>query len=98
MKVTPLSIEGAWEITPQRAADFDLGRAAITVTWADPDSNAPVTASVALPPVTFSATVPPGAEGIDPFLAATSVAVTARVDGRARPTTEGRYIIAGRMM
>ncbi len=70
-----------WEITPQRPADYDIGPAPVTVTWADPDTSAPTETALALPPVTFSATVPPGAEGIDPFLAATRLSVTATLDG-----------------
>ena len=66
---------------PQRAADYDLGGAEVTVTWADPESNAPVETTVELPGIVITATVPAGAEGIDPFLAATRLGVTATVDG-----------------
>lgn len=74
-------IARTWEIVPQRPADYDFGTPTITVTYADPVTNAPTVATVPLPPITLAATVPPGAEGIDPFLAATSLTVTATVDG-----------------
>jgi hypothetical protein len=78
-------ITRTWEITPQRPADYDLGAARVTVVYADPASNAPVETTLDLPDVAFSAIVPPGAEGIDPFLAATDVTVTAAIDGPAEP-------------
>ena len=74
-------IARTWEIIPQRPADYDLGAAEATVTYADPETNAPVQATVALPGIAFTATVPPGAEGIDPFLAAASLTLAATVDG-----------------
>lgn len=74
-------ISRTWEIVPQRPADFELGAATATVTYADPETNAPREVEVALPEIAFSATVPPGAEGIDPFLAATSLTLSAKIDG-----------------
>ena len=53
----------------------------MTVTYADPETNAPIEADVELPGIAFSATVPPGAEGMDPFLAATDLKLDATVDG-----------------
>ncbi len=74
-------IARTWEITPQRPADYDLGTPQVTITYADPITNAPVETALDIPGVAFTATVPPGAEGIDPFLAATSLTVTASLDG-----------------
>lgn len=71
----------SWEIIPQRPADFDFGPATITITYADPDSSAPVMAELPLPPVTLTATVPPGAEGLDPFLTASALTLTATIEG-----------------
>lgn len=72
-------ISRTWEITPQRPADYDLGPASIVVTYADPDTSAPVETSVPLPPLGLTATVPPGAEGLDPFVAAASLTLDASV-------------------
>lgn len=74
-------IARTWEIVPQRAADYDLGTPEVVVTYADPETNAPLEARVSLSDVTFSATVPAGAEGMTPFLAATSLTLTATLDG-----------------
>ncbi|WP_297973553.1 hypothetical protein [uncultured Amaricoccus sp.] len=70
-----------WQIVPQRAGDYDLGQPQVTATWADPETSQPTSSVLDLPPIAFSATVPAGAEGIDPFLAATAVTVTAALDG-----------------
>jgi hypothetical protein len=70
-----------WQIIPQRAGDFDLGQPQVTITWADPETNQPTTTPLDLPSVAFSATLPAGAEGIDPFLAATAVTLTVAIDG-----------------
>lgn len=74
-------IARTWEIVPQRAGDFDLGRPQVTVTWADPATSRPTTATLDLPPLAFSATLPAGAEGMDPFLPATAATLTATLDG-----------------
>jgi hypothetical protein len=74
-------IARTWEIVPQRPADYDLGSPEVVVTYAEPETNAPVEARLALSDLAFSATVPAGAEGMDPFLAATSLTLTATLDG-----------------
>lgn len=74
-------VSRTWEIIPQRAADYDLGVSEVVVTYADPETNAPVEARPRLPDIAFSATVPAGAEGMEPFLAATSLTLTATLDG-----------------
>ena len=70
-----------YEIIPQRPADFELSGATVTVTFADPQDNAPRELTAPLPEIAFSASVPPGAEDLDPFIAATALSVTAEVDG-----------------
>lgn len=74
-------IARSWEILPQRPADYDFGGQTVTVTYADPATSRPVTATLPLPVITLSATVPPGAGGMDPFLAATALRLTATIDG-----------------
>jgi hypothetical protein len=70
-----------YEITPQRAADFDLSGTSVSVTYADPDDNAPLQATVAVSDIAFAATVPQGAEALDPFIAAEALTLEASVDG-----------------
>ncbi|PZQ50840.1 MAG: hypothetical protein DI556_06930 [Rhodovulum sulfidophilum] len=71
----------SWEIIPQRAADYDLGPAEIALTYADPATSQPVEASVALTDLGFTASLPPGAEGMDPFLAASALSLAATATG-----------------
>lgn len=68
-----------YEIVPQRAADYDLADAAVVLTWAGDDG--PQTATLPVPDIAFSAAVPPGAEGLDPFLAAAALTVAATAEG-----------------
>ena len=78
-----------YEIVPQRAADYALDRAELAVTYADPDSNAPLRATLPVPEIAFAATVPPGAGDMDPFLAATSLGVATTVDGLPEAAAPG---------
>jgi hypothetical protein len=70
-----------YEIVPQRAADYDLAGAEIAVTYADPATNAPVRTTLPVPDVSFAASIPAGAQVLDPFLAASRLTVSATVDG-----------------
>lgn len=69
-----------YEIVPQRAADYDLSGATVTLTWAGDDAT-PRTATLAVPDIAFSATVPAGAERLDPFLAAEALSLSATSEG-----------------
>lgn len=71
----------SYEITPQRAADFDLGGAEATVRYADPETNERREATLPLPDVVISAVLPKGAEALDPFVSAQNLTLRARVDG-----------------
>jgi hypothetical protein len=71
----------SYRIVPQRAADYELGPAEVGVTWADPGSSAPVESTAPVPDIAFTATVPPGAEDMDPFLPAGSLTLAAGVEG-----------------
>jgi len=78
-----------WEIIPQRPADYEIGDASVTVTFADPRANSPTETTVPLPAIRFEATVPKGAEGMDPFLAAAKLSVQVRQDGPPDPPRPG---------
>ncbi len=54
-----------YEVIPQRAANYDLSDAAVSLTWAGAD-NSPQQATLPVPDIAFSATVPPGAGGSTP--------------------------------
>lgn len=74
-------ITRVYEIIAQSAAEYILPPSEITATYADPLTGDPVTASVPLPEIIFTATIPPGAEGLDPFLSATDLTLTAEIEG-----------------
>lgn len=70
-----------YEITPQTAADFKLNGTVLTVTYADPDSHHPQQVELTVPDIAFSAVLPKGAEGLDPFIAAQSLTLSASTEG-----------------
>jgi hypothetical protein len=70
-----------YEVVPQRAADFDLSGATISVTYADPATNAPRDTTLPVPPIAFAAVIPAGAEAVDPFVAATALTLAVSVEG-----------------
>lgn len=78
-----------YEITPQREADFDLGKAEVTVTYADPDTNDTRVVMLSLPDVRISAVLPEGAEGMNPFIAAQSLTLNAKIDGLPKTPKPG---------
>ncbi len=78
-----------WEIIPQRPAEYDLGPAGVAITYADPETNQPVSVTLPLPGIAFSARLPEGAEGMDPFVPATALTLTAKVDGLAEAPKPG---------
>lgn len=70
-----------YDITPQRAADFLIPEQQITFSYADPVTNAAMPVTVQIPPIGFAATIPPGAEGLDPFVSATALEMGGHVEG-----------------
>ncbi|WP_108663628.1 BatD family protein [Acuticoccus kandeliae] len=68
-------------VTPMVPGRVTLRSAAVTVTYADPETNAPVKATLPAEPITLTGTIPPGAEGLDPFLAADAVSLKETVEG-----------------
>lgn len=62
-------ITRAYRLYPTRAGVLDLGALAVTVTWADPDSNDKRVDTVTLEtPVSITVTVPDGARDLDPLI------------------------------
>ena len=74
-------VSRVYEITPQRAADYTLDPQKIPLTYADPETNQPVPAEATTPAITFSGTVPKGAEGLKPFVAAEALTISDAVEG-----------------
>lgn len=78
-----------YKVTPMVAGNFGIPSLEITVTWADPETNAPVETTLSLAAQSFAATVPDGSESLDPFIAAETLSLTQTVEGSAEALEPG---------
>jgi hypothetical protein len=69
--------------------DFTIPPQQVIVTYADPDGNAPVKATLRTEALAFRGIVPEGAEGLDPFIAANALELTQTIDGEPGAMTPG---------
>ncbi|WP_171180447.1 LPXTG cell wall anchor domain-containing protein [Ruegeria sp. HKCCD8929] len=72
-----------YRITPLVPGRFEVPSMDIQLTWADPETNAPVETTVTVAAQSFTATVPEGAAGLDPFIAARALSLTQAIEGDA---------------
>lgn len=70
-----------YRISPMVPGDFAIPPQQVIVTYADPDSNAPVKATLQTEALAFRGVVPEGAEGLDPFIAADALDLAQSIDG-----------------
>ncbi|GMR17429.1 MAG: hypothetical protein BMS9Abin32_528 [Gammaproteobacteria bacterium] len=70
-----------YQVIPLTGATYRLKDLSMPVTYADPDTRRPVTKNVALPGVEFRAQVPVGAEGVDPYIAGSSLTLRRDIEG-----------------
>jgi hypothetical protein len=70
-----------YRITPMVPGPVALPPQEVVVTYADPDTNAPVEARLLTEAIAFAGVVPEGAEDLDPFLAAAGLTLQQTVDG-----------------
>lgn len=75
------TVSRLYELTPQQAARFELPEQTISFAYADPETGAAVEATARVPAIAFMASVPAGAEGLSPYLAARSLSMDQSVDG-----------------
>ena len=68
-------------ISPMIPGRFTLPAQRIVVTYADPQSNEPVTHNLMTEAVTFSGIVPEGADDLKPFIAAQSLELKQEIEG-----------------
>ncbi len=78
-----------YEISPMVPGNFRIPAQQILVTYTDPASNAPVEATLTTEPIAFRGIVPEGAEGLDPFIAATGLTLEETIDGASGAMTPG---------
>ncbi len=74
-------VQRSYRIYPLSPGSFDLGDQSIKVTFADPQTNEPIEASVDLPPIAISAVVPPEARNLDPLIIAEDFQIEQQIDG-----------------
>ncbi|MEV8465633.1 hypothetical protein AB0T83_02410 [Fluviibacterium sp. DFM31] len=82
-------VSRAYRLYPMVPGDVSLPAQTITVTYADPDTSAPVTFEASLDPVRFTATVPEDAAGLDPLILASGLTLEQTIDGADGPLGEG---------
>lgn len=70
-----------YRISPMVPGDFTIPPQQVIVTYADPDSNAPLKVTLQTDALAFRGVIPDGAEGLDPFIAADSLELAQTIDG-----------------
>jgi hypothetical protein len=70
-----------YRISPMVPGSFSIPPQQVLVTYAAPETQAPVQATLTTGVLTFAGTVPDGAEGLDPFIAATALDLSQEVTG-----------------
>ena len=81
-----------YRVYPLISGRFRLGGQGIRMSYANPGSD-PITVDIPLPEATLSATVPPGAENLDPYLAGRSLMLTRNVEGGLENLEAGDAIV-----
>lgn len=71
-----------YRIAPMTVGSFRIPAAEVVLTYADPQTNEPVTARLATEPLALSGVLPEGAEDLDPFIAADSLELTQQLEGK----------------
>jgi len=74
------AIVRSYEVLPLLGANYRLNGQTMSVTYANPGSSA-LTVDVAVPEVSFRASVPRGAESLDPYIAGKSLKLSVDVEG-----------------
>ncbi|MDW4497358.1 hypothetical protein R5H30_05140 [Sulfitobacter sp. D35] len=77
-----------YRLSPMVPGRFDIPSRSVRVTYADPETGAatdPLVVTVETDPVSIAGVLPQGAEGLDPFIAATGLSLEQELSG---PTTD----------
>lgn len=96
---TPVSrtIEGAtwsgvsrgYRVSPMVPGMLTIPAQELTIYWAQPGQTDPLVSRVPIAPMTLTGRVPVGAEGLDPFIAATALTLTQELSTEARVLKPG---------
>ena len=80
-------------ISPMIPGDFVLPSQDVAVTYADPGTNEPMQIVLRTGPIAFSGTIPEGAEGLDPFIAAERLELSETIDGTPEAMKPGDSVV-----
>lgn len=81
-----------YRVYPLLGATYRLGGQTIRVAYANPGAE-PVTLDVDIPDVVFRGSVPPGAEGLDPYIAGSALRLTLDVEGEPKGLEVGDAVV-----
>ena len=82
-----------YEVIPLIGGNFQLDDLVMQVTYADPDTIKPVVVNVAVPPISFAAVVPAGAESLDPYIAGSNLQLRRELDGETGNLQAGDALV-----
>lgn len=81
-----------YRVYPLLSATYRLGGDTVRVTYANPGSE-PTTVEVAVPEATLEASVPVGAEGLEPYIAGRKLVLTRKFDGDLENLEAGDAVV-----
>jgi len=82
-----------YRITPMVAGHFSIPPQRLIVTYADPETNAPLKVTLTTEPIDFAGVAPEGSEGLDPFIAAESLQLKQTIDGEPAAMVPGDSVV-----
>jgi hypothetical protein len=81
-----------YRMSPMVPGQFALPAQDIGVTYANPETNAPIQVTLTTDPISFSGTLPEGTEDLNPFLAAADLNLSIDVQGDPMVLTAGQSV------
>ena len=78
---------------PQSRARYVISDQRVRVAFADPQTRKPVSVTVDVPQVSLVATVPPGAESLDPFIAGSALTIEQKIEGETEDLAPGDAVV-----
>lgn len=76
-------------IAPMVPGTFDIPPRDVVVTWVDAATDQPVQVALSTGPLAFAGVLPEGAEGLDPFIAASGLTLKQEVEGTPEAMAPG---------
>ncbi|MEP0322490.1 hypothetical protein [Bauldia litoralis] len=83
----------SYRLTPMVPGRFTIPAGVIKVTYADPETSAPVVVNLRTEPLSFVAARPPGTEDLDPFIAAENIEIEQTVSDDPEALAPGDSIV-----